>query len=161
MQNQARLSRYEPPERVSSGLRELQSSSPVFQQTPSFQALDRNPIHLSLEKLGFSDVLQRQLFRRAKAWLGYVWVVHCWPISLQDWCRSAQSTVAGTKRRAERPSDAGAAPVRLPGSLSRALRQCPSDSKASGRGWASRRRSRRCSTREGSPDAARLGAPVQ
>ena len=66
MQNQARLSRYEPPERVSSGLRELQPSSPVFQQTPSFQALDSNPIHLSLEKLGFSDVFQRQLFRRAR-----------------------------------------------------------------------------------------------
>src|SRR5829696_1603777 len=65
MQNQARLSRYEPPERVSSGLRELQPSSPVFQQTPSFQALESNPIHLSLEKLGtcfnvsFSDGLRR------------------------------------------------------------------------------------------------------
>ena len=87
MQNQARLPRHEPPERVSSGLRELQPSSPVFQQTPSFQALDSNPIHLSLEKLGFSDVFQRQLFRRAKAWLGCVWIVHRWPISLQDRCR--------------------------------------------------------------------------
>ena len=53
-------------ERVSSGLRELQPSSPLFQQTPSFQALDSNPIHLSLEKLGFSDVFQRRLFRRLR-----------------------------------------------------------------------------------------------
>src|SRR5829696_3697221 len=87
MQNQARLSRYEPTERVSSGLRELQPSPPFFQQSPSFQALDSNPIHLSLEKLGFSDVFQRQLFRRAEAWLGCVWIVHRWPISLQDRCR--------------------------------------------------------------------------
>jgi len=38
MQNQARLPRHEPPERVSSGLRELQPSSPLFQQTPSVDA---------------------------------------------------------------------------------------------------------------------------
>jgi len=57
------------PERVSSGLRELQPSFPLFQQIPSFQALDSNPIHLTLEKLGFGDVFQRHLFRRAEAGL--------------------------------------------------------------------------------------------
>ena len=66
----ARLQRHEPAQRFSSGLREFQPCPSLFQQPPSFQALDRNPVHLSLEKLAFSDVFQRQLLRRAQACLG-------------------------------------------------------------------------------------------
>ncbi len=45
-----------PTKRVPSGLRELQPSPPLFQQTPPLQALKRKPIHLSLKKLTFGDV---------------------------------------------------------------------------------------------------------
>ena len=38
-----------------SGLRELQPSPPLFQQTPPLQVLKRKPIHLSLKKLTFGD----------------------------------------------------------------------------------------------------------
>jgi hypothetical protein len=64
---QAHLPRQKPTKRVLSDLRELQPSPPLFQQTPRFQALDRKPIHLSLEKLTFGDVFQREPLRRAEA----------------------------------------------------------------------------------------------
>ena len=63
----AHLPRHEPTRRVPSGLRELQPSPPFFQQTPPLQALDRKPIHLSLEKLTFGDVFQGEPLRRAEA----------------------------------------------------------------------------------------------
>ena len=55
----ARLPRHEPTMGVPTSLREVQLSPMLFQQTPRFQALDGKPIHLSLEKLGFGDVVSR------------------------------------------------------------------------------------------------------
>ena len=60
----------QPPEAgcpLQHGELQLQPSPPLFQQTPRFQALDRKPIHLSLEKLTFGDVFQREPLRRAEA----------------------------------------------------------------------------------------------
>jgi hypothetical protein len=39
---------------------------PLFQQTPRLQALDGKPVHLSLEKLTFRDVLQSEPLRRSE-----------------------------------------------------------------------------------------------
>ena len=63
----ARLPRHEPTKRVLSSLRELQLSPFLFQQIPSFQALNGKPIHFTLENLTFGDVLYSEPLRRTEA----------------------------------------------------------------------------------------------
>jgi hypothetical protein len=62
---------HKPPQRVPSGLGELEPRQTLFQQAQVLNALKGDPIYLACVKLAFRKVLQRELFGRAEGRIFY------------------------------------------------------------------------------------------